>query len=50
MSKLATTAEKRPLTPFENAAVGAFGGVCEVIVDQPLVYFKNALQQGKPLR
>lgn len=40
---------KQQITPFENAAIGAIGGVCEVIVDQPLVYFKNALQQGKQI-
>src|SRR5436190_10183532 len=32
-----------------NIAVGSIAGVAEVIVDQPLIYFKNMLQQGSKI-
>ncbi|GBF91836.1 hypothetical protein Rsub_04941 [Raphidocelis subcapitata] len=41
-------AESR-VTPLEHTAIGAGAGMLEVIVMQPMVAFKNALQEGRPL-
>lgn len=37
------------VTSLEHTAIGAAGGMLEVIVMQPMVAFKNALQEGRPL-
>jgi solute carrier family 25 (mitochondrial citrate transporter), member 1 len=37
------------VSPWEHTAIGAVGGVSEVILMQPMVAFKNALQEGRPL-
>jgi hypothetical protein len=37
------------VSSLEHTAIGAFGGMLEVIVMQPMVAFKNALQEGRPL-
>lgn len=37
------------VTPLEHTAIGALGGMLEVCVMQPMVAFKNALQEGRPL-
>ncbi|KAF8058077.1 mcfT [Scenedesmus sp. PABB004] len=37
------------VTPLEHTAIGAVGGVMEVCLMQPMVAFKNALQEGRPL-
>ena len=37
------------LSPAENFAVGATAGTIEVILLQPMLYCKNATQQGLPL-
>ena len=36
------------LSPIENAAVGVAAGVIEVVSLQPILYWKNASQQGMP--
>lgn len=33
----------------ENIAIGSAAGIAEVTIDQPLMYFKNMIQQGKPI-
>ena len=37
------------MSPVENAAVGVGAGTIEVIALQPILYWKNATQQGLPL-
>eukprot|EP00878_Enallax_costatus_P026933 GHUV01028948.1.p2 GENE.GHUV01028948.1~~GHUV01028948.1.p2 ORF type:complete len:190 (+),score=34.71 GHUV01028948.1:952-1521(+) len=37
------------VTPAEHTIIGAVGGVMEVCLMQPMVAFKNALQEGRPL-
>ena len=37
------------VTPLEHTLIGAVGGVTEVCAMQPMVAFKNALQEGRPL-
>jgi solute carrier family 25 citrate transporter 1 len=37
------------VTPLEHTLIGAVGGVMEVCLMQPMVAFKNALQEGRPL-
>jgi solute carrier family 25 citrate transporter 1 len=37
------------VTPMEHTLIGAVGGVMEVCLMQPMVAFKNALQEGRPL-
>lgn len=37
------------VTPAEMLAVGALGGTVEVIMMQPMVALKNALQEGRPI-
>lgn len=37
------------VTPLEHTAIGAAAGMFEVCVMQPMVAFKNALQEGRPL-
>eukprot|EP00879_Flechtneria_rotunda_P002437 GHRR01002634.1.p1 GENE.GHRR01002634.1~~GHRR01002634.1.p1 ORF type:complete len:288 (+),score=56.02 GHRR01002634.1:321-1184(+) len=37
------------VTPLEHTMIGAVGGVMEVCLMQPMVAFKNALQEGRPL-
>ncbi|KAF6250639.1 mitochondrial carrier domain-containing protein [Scenedesmus sp. NREL 46B-D3] len=37
------------VTPVEHTLIGAVGGVMEVCLMQPMVAFKNALQEGRPL-
>eukprot|EP00877_Chromochloris_zofingiensis_P003385 jgi/Chrzof1/13047/Cz07g17260.t1 len=37
------------VTPFEHTIIGAVGGVMEVCLMQPMVAFKNALQEGRPM-
>lgn len=45
------SANKQPsrVTPLEHTLIGAVGGVMEVCLMQPMVAFKNALQEGRPL-
>jgi solute carrier family 25 citrate transporter 1 len=43
------TAVNSRVTPFEHTLIGAVGGVTEVCLMQPMVAFKNALQEGRPL-
>ena len=37
------------LSPFQNAVIGIAGGCIEVCYGQPMLYAKNASQQGLPL-
>eukprot|EP00882_Tetradesmus_deserticola_P024949 GHRQ01027329.1.p1 GENE.GHRQ01027329.1~~GHRQ01027329.1.p1 ORF type:complete len:117 (-),score=5.75 GHRQ01027329.1:626-976(-) len=37
------------VTPMEHTLIGAVGGVMEVCLMQPMVAFKNALQEGRPM-
>mmetsp|Transcript_12533 Transcript_12533/g.27025 ORF Transcript_12533/g.27025 Transcript_12533/m.27025 type:complete len:270 (-) Transcript_12533:957-1766(-) len=37
------------VTPLEHTAIGAFGGAFEVVLMQPMVGIKNALQEGRPI-
>jgi hypothetical protein len=37
------------VTPLQHTAIGAFGGVVEVCMMQPMMAFKNALQEGRPI-
>jgi hypothetical protein len=37
------------VTALEHTAIGAVGGVMEVMCMQPMVAFKNALQEGRPM-
>ncbi|KAI8476555.1 MAG: mitochondrial carrier domain-containing protein [Monoraphidium minutum] len=46
---MAPSAAPSRVTPLEHTAVGALGGMLEVCVMQPMVAFKNALQEGRPL-
>jgi hypothetical protein len=43
------TAAASRVTPMEHTLIGAVGGVMEVCLMQPMVAFKNALQEGRPL-
>ena len=42
-----TRSRLRPLERYEEAAVGAVTGSCEVFCMQPTVYWKSELQQGR---
>jgi len=46
---MAPTAAPSRVTSLEHTAIGAGAGMLEVIVMQPMVAFKNALQEGRPL-
>ncbi len=35
--------------PLEHTAIGALAGLVEVIIMQPTVGIKNALQEGRPV-
>ncbi|KAG1671135.1 hypothetical protein FOA52_005387 [Chlamydomonas sp. UWO 241] len=37
------------VSPLEHTGIGALGGMCEVMLLQPTVGFKNALQEGRPI-
>jgi hypothetical protein len=37
------------VTPLEHTAIGALGGSVEVVLMQPMMAFKNALQEGRPI-
>mmetsp|Transcript_8894 Transcript_8894/g.15419 ORF Transcript_8894/g.15419 Transcript_8894/m.15419 type:complete len:266 (-) Transcript_8894:416-1213(-) len=37
------------VSPLEHTAIGALGGSVEVLLMQPMVAFKNALQEGRPI-
>ena len=37
------------LSPQQNAGLGAAAGTCQVLILQPLTFWKNAAQQGLPL-
>lgn len=37
------------MSPLENAAIGVGAGTIEVVALQPILYWKNATQQGLPL-
>ena len=43
------TVQPSRVTPLEHTLIGAVGGVMEVCLMQPMVAFKNALQEGRPL-
>lgn len=45
----AQSASPSRVTPLEHTMIGAVGGVMEVCLMQPMVAFKNALQEGRPL-
>jgi hypothetical protein len=45
---MATRAQSR-VTPLEHTIIGGIGGTCEVFVMQPMMAFKNALQEGRPI-
>mmetsp|Transcript_62391 Transcript_62391/g.75086 ORF Transcript_62391/g.75086 Transcript_62391/m.75086 type:complete len:281 (+) Transcript_62391:81-923(+) len=38
-----------PLSPFENLAVGAFGGAVETFLQMPLLTYKFCVQEGRAL-
>lgn len=38
-----------PLSSLTMTAIGALGGATEVILMQPMVGIKNALQEGRPI-
>ena len=38
-----------PSTFLENTAIGALGGSVEVVIMQPLLACKNAIQEGRPI-
>ena len=40
---------KSTVTPLEHTLIGAAGGVMEVCMMQPMVAFKNAMQEGRPM-
>lgn len=44
-----TVSTKSTVTAAEHFAIGAFGGVSEVCLMQPMVGIKNALQEGRPI-
>lgn len=37
------------VTPLEHTLIGAFGGSVEVVLMQPMMAFKNAMQEGRPI-
>lgn len=37
------------VTPIEHTLIGALGGSVEVVLMQPMMAFKNALQEGRPI-
>lgn len=43
------TVQNKQLASLKELAVGVGAGCAEVLVDQPLVYFKNAIQQNQPI-
>lgn len=48
MAPAAAAAPSR-VTPLEHTLIGAGAGMMEVVVMQPMMAFKNALQEGRPL-
>ena len=40
---------KSTVTPLEHTLIGGVGGVMEVFMMQPMVAFKNAMQEGRPM-
>jgi len=44
-----SNASSSRVTALEHTMIGAVGGVMEVCLMQPMVAFKNALQEGRPL-
>jgi len=47
--KPAQSQNRDHLKSLKELMVGVGAGCSEVLVDQPLVYFKNAIQQNKPV-
>lgn len=45
----AQSASPSRVTALEHTMIGGVGGVMEVCLMQPMVAFKNALQEGRPL-
>jgi len=43
-----TQTQRRPLSAIENALVGGISGTLEVLIQQPHVAWKNALQEKRP--
>ncbi|OQS00653.1 Mitochondrial Carrier (MC) Family [Thraustotheca clavata] len=41
--------DRRALYGVDHAIIGSLSGMAEVLIQQPTVYVKNALQQGQPL-
>jgi len=37
------------VTPLEHTLIGAFSGSVEVVLMQPMMAFKNAMQEGRPI-
>ncbi|KAF0717287.1 Aste57867_2384 [Aphanomyces stellatus] len=40
---------RKPLTGGQYAVIGSLSGMFEVLCQQPLVYFKNCIQQNQPI-
>ena len=48
-SQIQTNPEKNKPSVLENIVIGSCAAMAEVAIDQPLVYFKNSIQQGKSI-
>jgi len=48
-TKPAKTDVMQRLSPGQNCALGACAGVCSKLVNYPLLVWKNAVQQGRPI-
>ena len=48
-SQIQTNPEKNKPSVFRIIVIGSCAAMAEVAIDQPLVYFKNSIQQGKSI-
>uniref|UniRef100_K3X4F5 Mitochondrial carrier protein n=1 Tax=Globisporangium ultimum (strain ATCC 200006 / CBS 805.95 / DAOM BR144) TaxID=431595 RepID=K3X4F5_GLOUD len=46
---MATTDRAQRLNALQHSAIGSFSGMIEVMLQQPTIAMKNAVQQGKPI-